>query len=148
MSFLFGFWKMFSADFFSLDFLKFAWWISFLFGYWASLGHILPTRPLFEKSVLPIHLDCFKMFLIDFSSIWIFGNCLNWFCFIWIDGSVLNWFLFLSGFCEMFFIYFFSIWLLGQPWGTLCQRDPSFEKIVLPIYLDCFDFLLLDSCST
>ena len=38
----------------------------------------------------------------------------------------------------LFLIDFFSIWLLGRPWGTPCEPDPSFEQSGIPIYLDCF----------
>ena len=35
---------------------------------------------------------------------------------------------FLFGFFEFVSIDSFSIWLLGHPWGPLCQPDASFER--------------------
>ena len=66
------------------------------------------------------------MFLIDFFSILTFEM-----------SSLIS---FLFGFLEMFLIDC-SIWLLGDPWGTCCQEDPSFEKA---IYLSIW---IVSKCS-
>ena len=95
-----------------------------------------------------------------------FGDILNLFLF-YSDSLSLSWFIsFLFGFLKMFLIDavlcrfivsidlfpiwilwkfstdFFSIWLLGRPWGTLCQLDSSFDR-----KRNTFVFGFLSNCS-
>ena len=107
-----------------------------------SLGHLLPTRPLFWKkrnTHLITLLGHFEMFLIYvlsilrfvinyFFSIWRLWNCLDWFLF-YLDLYKLSQLTsFLFGCVALSWIDLFSILSLGHHWGTLCQPDPAFDK--------------------
>ena len=133
--FIFGILETFLTEFFSLWTF---WNVLILFRFYlaigASLGHPLPTRPLFRRkrfAYIYIYICIcwfFNMFGIDFCSIWNVGSGLNWRLFHLEFQNLSSSSSFLFGFVEGFLIGFFSIWLLGHPWGTPCQPDLSSEK--------------------
>ena len=118
-------------------------WFRFYLAIGASVGHHLPTRPLFWKKRFTYRFGLFQIVLI-FVSIRTFGNVLNWFISYWGVLKLSQLISFLLGCFEMFSIDFFAIQLLGHPWGTLY---PSFETSDLPSYLDCFKIFWIDFFS-
>ena len=136
------------------------------FSIWV-LGHLwdpLPTRLLFWKKAgnissytlglhLPTSLIYFFLisivsnsFWIYFFSIWMFGNCLNWFRFYLFFRSALSWFIFSLGFWN--FLNGVLFYLAAGPslghhvptrWKTIYISTCVFKMFVI-------DFLFLFVC--
>ena len=167
MFFLFAFSEMFVTDVFSIPICWnvlnwFIIWICWNVLNWflsylatrASLGHPLPTAPRFLKkrfTYLIALLGCFEMFLIDFFSILMFRNGLNYFV-CYLDclkcSSMISFSICIF---EIVVIDVFSLWICwnlpswflfylatGASSGHPLPTRPLFWKSELHIDLDCF----------